>query len=408
MTSLIAFAQTELSENYAQLHDLEDAYVALPCIVSAAVNDASNVFGSGLTTQIESQVTPKELALSILTKVLSPLQENVAKNNYGLNFLRQEVELRLAELVLCERDGSWTINEETVDLTVSRQVYQVLHFFCVVIVAHWSHVWRILFTKTCIVVNNGELASVATKEDILGWAILECAKEISGGEVHFVECSVNGHKPLHVRQAALREQSREVMRINRSILSCSGSQNTVLFIDAHNLCGKIYGMRAIEDIYGVSSTLGKPGNYEDQDGQDEGQEETGWESEVESQDDQGLDDIPDDGGGERLTQKTTPTQETLEEIYSGLPVDLVNSFLASMRSNAYQVSSEKGKEKVTFSVITSDRSAPRLAVALGPGYTFEKVDLSHAHQTPPLDKDLSAYDDLTAADHLQETTTTPL
>ncbi|KAG0280492.1 hypothetical protein BGZ95_009895 [Linnemannia exigua] len=138
---------------------------------------------------------------------------------------------------------------------------------------------------------------------------------------------------------------------------------------------------------------------EDQNGQDEGLEETGWESEAESWDDEGLD--RDNGGGKRLIQKTIPTQETLDEIYSSLPVDLVKSFLASMRSNAYQVSSGKGKEKTTFSVIASDRSAPHLAFALGPGYALEKVDLSHTHQAPPLDKDLSAYDGLTAADHLQ-------
>jgi hypothetical protein len=260
--------------------------VALSCIVSTTVNDASNIFGSSLITRIASQVTLKELALPILAKVLSPLQESFAKNDYDLNFLQQEVELRLAELVLCERDGSWVTKEEKVDLAVSRQVYQILHFFCVVIgsgqfenknsetecVAYWSHVWRILFTKTCIIVNTGEIASVATRDDmhmnelLFGTVTqsggrktdtLVLAKEVSGGEVHYIECSVNEHKPLHVGQATLKEQSRKVVRINRSILSCTGSQKTVLFIDAHGLRGKIYGMRAIEDVYGVSAALGK-------------------------------------------------------------------------------------------------------------------------------------------------------
>ncbi|KAF8928693.1 hypothetical protein BGZ47_001478 [Haplosporangium gracile] len=51
---------------------------------------------------------------------------------------------------------------------------------------------------------------------------LVLAKEVSGGELHYIECS-----------------------------------KTVLFIHAHGLCGKIYGMRAIEDVYGASAALGK-------------------------------------------------------------------------------------------------------------------------------------------------------
>lgn len=67
------------------------------------MKDAFNIFGSSLITRIASQVTLKELALPILAKVHSPLQESFAKNDYDLNFLQQEVELRLAKLVLCER-----------------------------------------------------------------------------------------------------------------------------------------------------------------------------------------------------------------------------------------------------------------------------------------------------------------
>ncbi|KAG0351945.1 hypothetical protein BGZ54_003045, partial [Gamsiella multidivaricata] len=53
------------------------------------------------------------------------------------------------------------------------------------------------------------------------------------------------------------QQSKKVVRINRSILARSRSKNTLVYIDAHGLCGKIYGMRAIQDIYGASTTLGK-------------------------------------------------------------------------------------------------------------------------------------------------------
>ncbi|KAF9902262.1 hypothetical protein EC991_005081 [Linnemannia zychae] len=265
---LVAYAHRVLSGNDAQLHDLKDVYVALSCIVCATVNDASNIFGTSLITRIENQVTLKELALPILAKVLSPLQESFAKNDYDLNFLQQEVELRLAELVLCERDGGWATKEEKVDLAVSRQ-NKNSETECI---AYWSHVWRILFTKTCIIVNTGEIASVATRDDmhmnelLFGTVTqsggrktdtLVLAKEISGGDVHYIECSVNEHKPLLVGQATLKEQSRKVVRINRSILSCTGSQKTVLFIDAHGLSGQIYGMRAIEDVYGVSAALDK-------------------------------------------------------------------------------------------------------------------------------------------------------
>lgn len=139
-------------------------------------------------------------------------------------------------------------------------------------VAYWSHIWGIMFTKTCIIVNPGEITSVTTKEgthinELLFGTVtqsgsrktdtLVLAKENSGGEVRYIECSVNEHNPLHLRPATLREQSRKVVRINRIIISCTGSQKTVLSIDAYGLRGKIYGMRAIEDVCGVSKTLGK-------------------------------------------------------------------------------------------------------------------------------------------------------
>lgn len=131
---------------------------------------------------------------------------------------------------------------------------------------------EVLFTKTCIIVITGEIASVATRDgmnmnELLFGVVtqsggrktdtLVLAKEVSGGEVHYIECSVNEHKPLHVGQATLKEQSRKVVRINRSILSCTGSQKTALFIDARGFRGKIYGMRVIEDVYGVSAALGQ-------------------------------------------------------------------------------------------------------------------------------------------------------
>jgi hypothetical protein len=77
------------------------------------------------------------------------------------------------------------------------------------------------------------------------------AKEVPGGDVHYTECSVNEYKPLHAGLSIEKEQSKKLVRIN------TGSKNTVIMIDVHGLCGRIYGMRAIEDVYGVSASLGK-------------------------------------------------------------------------------------------------------------------------------------------------------
>ncbi|KAG0374052.1 hypothetical protein BGX24_010902 [Mortierella sp. AD032] len=112
---LVEYAHRVLTGDDAQLDDIKDVYVALSCIVSAAVSDASHNFGSSQITRIASQVTLKELALPILAKVLSPLQESFAENDYDLNFLQQEVEQLLAEHVLSERDESGVTKDEKVD-----------------------------------------------------------------------------------------------------------------------------------------------------------------------------------------------------------------------------------------------------------------------------------------------------
>ncbi|KAG0289334.1 hypothetical protein BGZ98_003869 [Dissophora globulifera] len=139
---------------------------------------------------------------------------------------------------------------------------------------------------------------------------------------------------------------------------------------------------------------------EGQDERDEGLKETGWDSEAERQDDdEGLEEKTNDGDGKISALTIIPTQETLDEIQGGLPAGLVESFLTSMRHSAYQATSEKG----TFTVLVSDQSAPHLAFALGPlgpEYTLQKILLSRALPTPPLERDLSAHDDLMAADHL--------
>ncbi|KAF9905028.1 hypothetical protein EC991_002091, partial [Linnemannia zychae] len=36
-----------------------------------------------------------------------------------------------------------------------------------------------------------------------------------------------------------------------------GSEETIIFLDAHGLTAKIYGMRVFDDIYGYSGSLGK-------------------------------------------------------------------------------------------------------------------------------------------------------
>ncbi|KAF9347689.1 hypothetical protein BGX26_000851 [Mortierella sp. AD094] len=284
--NLVKYAHALFTVDDDWENNIKDIYVALSCIISTTVDDTPTIFGPEIIHKINSEVKLTQLTMPVLEKILTPLQKSFRGCNYDLEFLQQEVELRLAEIVLCERDGSWSTEEEKSDLAVSRQVYQILNYFCVVInsgqfddknsetecVAYWSHVWRILFMKTCVVVSTGEIASVATKLDIhinetLFGIVTQSggrktdtlvrAKEVSGGNVCYVECSVNEHKPLHVGKATLRQQSKKVVRINRSILARSGSNGTAVYIDAHGLCGRIYGIRSIEDIYGSSSTLGK-------------------------------------------------------------------------------------------------------------------------------------------------------
>ncbi|KAF9997053.1 hypothetical protein BGZ79_009211 [Entomortierella chlamydospora] len=112
---------------------MKDIYVALSCIISATTDDAPTIFGSEIINRINNEVKLTQLTMPILEKILTPLQKSFRDRNYDLEFLQQEVELRLAEIALCERDGSWNTEEEKLDLAVSRQVYQILDYFCVAI-----------------------------------------------------------------------------------------------------------------------------------------------------------------------------------------------------------------------------------------------------------------------------------
>ncbi|KAG0221730.1 hypothetical protein BGW41_006580, partial [Actinomortierella wolfii] len=96
--------------------------------VSATVNDAANIFGTSLIARISNEVTLKEVHLPILAQILAPLHESFTKANLDLEFLQQEIELRLAEIALRERHEGWRTRDENMDRMVSRQVYNIIHF----------------------------------------------------------------------------------------------------------------------------------------------------------------------------------------------------------------------------------------------------------------------------------------
>ncbi|KAF9085003.1 hypothetical protein BGX27_003646, partial [Mortierella sp. AM989] len=78
--------------------------------------------------KINSQIALTEVTLPILRRTLKPLRKHFREHSYDLESLQQEVDLRLAEIVLCGRDGRWTTGEERSDLVISRQVFQILSF----------------------------------------------------------------------------------------------------------------------------------------------------------------------------------------------------------------------------------------------------------------------------------------
>ncbi|KAG0041162.1 hypothetical protein BGZ83_002230, partial [Gryganskiella cystojenkinii] len=232
----------------------------------------------GVVSQNDYGKGVKRLGITTNFKVISELEEKPASSVYDL------VEAYLANIKVAAKhpvdklfDAAlriFTLQEFTIVALPSTQDLAVDLQNIVQRLAELRTQLKIRRTlaRTCIIVNTGEIASVATKDDmhlnelLFGTVsqsggrktdTLVLAKEVSGGEVHYIECSVNEHKPLHVGQATLTEQSRKVIRINRSILASTGSKQIVVFIDAYGLCGRIYSMRAIEDIFGVSTVLGK-------------------------------------------------------------------------------------------------------------------------------------------------------
>ncbi|KAG0261121.1 hypothetical protein BG011_001334 [Mortierella polycephala] len=287
LQNLIQYAHGILSRPEIPEAVMKDAYVALSCIVSAAVPNAREIFGQDVVRRIEDQVVLASFLTPVLQEILMPLQKTFDEHDLDVEFLQQEVEFRLADIARCERerDGGWTSKEERSRLEISRQVYHVLHYFCLMItneqfedkksetacVGFWSHVWAVLFAKTVLVFDNGELASKATKGDmqineVLFGNVSQTGgrkvdtlvrlKEVSGGVTSYVECSVNEHKPCRATQSALNHQSKKVLRINRSILARTGSNQTLAFLDVCGFRATIHGIRAIDDFYGTSGTLG--------------------------------------------------------------------------------------------------------------------------------------------------------
>ncbi|KAF9972813.1 hypothetical protein BGZ73_003997 [Actinomortierella ambigua] len=284
---LALYAQSELSKSSNSEQDLKNLYVVLSCIVSLQIPNATELFGKELVLKIEKEVRFEGFERSRIDGFLSRLRDTFS-HSLDVKHLMDEISLRLAGIVNQERDGR-DVDKETLEL--ERVALEIIRYFCILIVgkqfelrlsettcvAYWNYVWTILFGGTDLVFDMGELASSATKADMHAIEILFGSLSQTGGRKTdtlvrvqqvttgvgtLYECAVNEHKPMHASPSALSHQSSKLLRINRSILGQTGSMDTVAFIDAHGLTGTIYGMKAIEDIFGARAlgTIALPTN----------------------------------------------------------------------------------------------------------------------------------------------------
>ncbi|KAF9944482.1 hypothetical protein BGZ70_004598 [Mortierella alpina] len=109
---LAAYARSLLVKSHPKDLDLKDAYVALSCIISAARPSARSFFDDELFMEIEQAIVLDPYSPVLLTRVMQPLLLSFKKSDLDMAFLEQELDLRLAEIALCERDGGWTSSEE--------------------------------------------------------------------------------------------------------------------------------------------------------------------------------------------------------------------------------------------------------------------------------------------------------
>ncbi|KAF9081270.1 hypothetical protein BGX27_005005, partial [Mortierella sp. AM989] len=277
---LAEYARFFLGKDNTTEQELKHVYVALSRIVSTTALEGIRFFGH-LIPEIKQGISLCDFS-SPAFEVLESLKNIYLDSELDIECLLEEITLCQADLVRLGRKGGVS-KAEMAKLKVKKQLYELVRYFCSMIlnnqfdnklcVAFWFHVWTVLFGQDdVILVDIGELASKATKEDIHATGVLfgtfsqsggrktDCLvriKDVSCGVTSFIECGVNEHKPLHVTEAVLNQQASKVMRINGSIIARMGSEETIVFLDAHGLTAKIYGMRVFDDIYGCSGPLGK-------------------------------------------------------------------------------------------------------------------------------------------------------
>ncbi|KAK3823266.1 MAG: hypothetical protein J3Q66DRAFT_397728 [Benniella sp.] len=139
---------------------------------------------------------------------ITPRKKSFAAHDNDLKLLQQAVELRLAEIALCERDGSRAAKREMY-LIVSRQVYWILHFFCVVI-------------------RSGQFENKILKQNVM------LIGHISGGfmvSTKPVELSVHDIQPLKENNGPRRLKCESIkdQRINPSQIRNQRSQCTGVY-----------------------------------------------------------------------------------------------------------------------------------------------------------------------------------
>ncbi|KAG0197470.1 hypothetical protein BGX33_000596, partial [Mortierella sp. NVP41] len=268
---LAVYAHNELCKANITEQELKNVYLALSCIVSPHIPDASAVFGMELLRRIKEEVILETFESSRLEGILSPLR-NAFEERLDVKYLMEEVSLRDADIVRRERDGE-KADEEMLEL--EKKTLEIIRYLQfdqklseTTCVSFWNHVWIILFGGTDIFFDMGELASTATKTDMQAIEVLfgtlsqtggrktdtlVRVQQVTTGVTSMLECAVNEHKPMHASSAALSHQSSKLLRINRSILGHIGFKETIVFVDAHGLTGMVHGMKAMEDVFGTQS-----------------------------------------------------------------------------------------------------------------------------------------------------------
>ncbi|KAI1314347.1 hypothetical protein EDD11_002288 [Mortierella claussenii] len=124
------------------------------------------------------------------------------------------------------------------------------------------------------------------------------------------------------------------------------------------------------------------------------------ESEDRDQDDDSDRSVTDSDGSDAVTTRSLlATQQILNEVSGGLPLNLLEPFLSNLGAHPYRVTLKN--EESNFSILASESAATRLSSGLRPGCTLQKIRLSDSHLVPSLSKDFSQGYDKLSEDHLR-------